>query len=894
MFGTNQGTNNNLFFSNNNNNNTTNIFENGIFKNNNNNEFHFSSSLFNNNTGIFNNTNTNNINFLNKQNQTNFLFNPSNINSINYILQSIDSIPTSVGCSYQETIIQDSKDKSSSKFLSITADSKFSSFSFEEIRYKDIMVKTGKCNVNQNEGLFNGNLLTNKKSIFLNNQPILFSNCNPNDTKNIFSQEIPLFGNNNNNQTSLFGNNNNNQTNLYGINNNNNNSLFGNNNNNNNQTSLLGINTNNNNSLYGINNNNNNSLFGNPNHQNNLFSNNNNNNNQTSLFGNNANNKNDIFGNNTNNQNQLFGNTNHQNSLFGNNNNNNNNQTSLFGNNANNKNDIFGNSLFGNNNNNNSPLSLFGNTNNQNSLFGNNNNNNNPSSLFGNNTINKNSLFGNNNNNNNPVSLFGNNTINKNSLFGNNYINNDNNLQSLTNNSINNNSNSIFQNNNNYPAPIVQNNNPSIFENPNNYSFANIIRYPNEDYHSLNSLDNPSLLNKDINNYIFGKERKIKPLFGELSNDSSNKKDIQIDDEYESFKEYKDFLNYKRMAKKYKNTIHKETYLSPKKENSISEKKNKQLFEPIRSEFFRKKKNNNQQLTLRNKAHSFDMSKKYESRIITNLETSFNQNLNLNDFPKRKKDSISLNLHIQINEPFRVTFSIDVTKNTKMNEFKEKICETLIQKNSKYKNIKANSFILMKKYTIVKENEIIEKCNFENGDKIYLILKESIIKNDNNTNNTIKFETTKQIKKNELASLDKIPKLTKIGYKTNPSMTNIYRMTLEELENVENFSIENENGRIEFETKVNLTSLDLDIIIDIKPGILNLYDKKNTMFKPSPGFGLNQKAIIHLYNISELHNDNEEDVLSLKFQEDRIKKIGGEFIEYNSDNEEFIYRVEHF
>ena len=802
MFGTNQGTNNNLFFSNNNNNNTTSIFGNsGIFKNNNNNEFHFSSSLFNNNPGIFNNTNINNNNFLDKQNQTNFLFNPSNINSNNYILQSIDSIPTSIDFFYQEKIIQDSKDKSSSKFLSITADSKFSSFSFEEIRYKDIMVKTGKSNVNQNEGLFSGNLLTNKKSFFLNNQPTLFSN----DNKNIFS---PLFGNNNNNQTSLFGiNNNNNQT-----------SLFGNNNNN----------------------------------QNNLFVNNNNNNNQTSLFGNNANNQNNIFANITNNKNTIFGT---------NNNNNNNNQTSLFGNNSNNKNAIFGN-----------------NTNNQNQLFGNNTNH-------------QNSLFG---NNNNPGSLFGNNTINKSSLFGNNYINNDNNLPSLTNNSINNNSNSIFQNNNNYPAPIVQNNNSSIFENPNNYSFPNIIRYPNEDYHSLNSLDNQLLLNKDINNYIFGKERKIKPLFRELSNDSSNKKDIQIDDEYESFKEYKDFLNYKRMAKKYKNTIHKETYLSPKKENSISEKKNKQLFEPIRSEFFRKKKNNNQQLTLRNKAHSFDMSKKYESRIITNLETSFNQNLNLNDFPKRKKDSISLNLHIQINEPFRVTFSIDVTKNTKMNEFKEKICETLIQKNSKYKNIKANSFILMKKYTIVKENEIIEKCNFENGDKIYLILKESIIKNDNNTNNTIKFETTKQIKKNELASLDKIPKLTKIGYKTNPSMTNIYRMTLEELENVENFSVENENGRIEFETKVNLTSLDLDIIIDIKPGILNLYDKKNTLFKPSPGFGLNQKAIIHLYNISELHNDNEEDVLSLKFQEDRIKKIGGEFIEYNSDNEEFIYRVEHF
>ena len=155
-------------------------------------------------------------------------------------------------------------------------------------------------------------------------------------------------------------------------------------------------------------------------------------------------------------------------------------------------------------------------------------------------------------------------------------------------------------------------------------------------------------------------------------------------------------------------------------------------------------------------------------------------------------------------------------------------------------------------------------------------------------------EVPKTIKKNELASLDKIPILTKVGYKTNPSMTLIYRMTLDELENVENFSIENENGKIEFESKVNLSSLNLDAIVEIRPGVVSLYDKKNTLFIPSPGFGLNKKATIHLYNISELHSENEGDVLSLKFQEERIKEIGGKFINYNSDNEEFIYEVEHF
>ena len=37
-------------------------------------------------------------------------------------------------------------------------------------------------------------------------------------------------------------------------------------------------------------------------------------------------------------------------------------------------------------------------------------------------------------------------------------------------------------------------------------------------------------------------------------------------------------------------------------------------------------------------------------------------------------------------------------------------------------------------------------------------------------------------------------------------------MTFDELSNVENFSIENENGKMKFKSKVNLTYLDLDVI----------------------------------------------------------------------------------
>ena len=616
----------------------------------------------------------------------------------------------------------------------------------------------------------------------------------------------------------------------------------------------------------------NNNQIGNENNSNNVGSifKNINDNNQNCLFGNNVK---SIFGTNNitqfrNNNKTLFGINPNSTNLLGNNNNNNTNSTSLFGNNNNNNTNST--SLFGNNNNTNST-SLFLNNNN-------NNNNTNSTSLFlNNNNTNSTSLFGNNNNN----DLFGNN-IPTTSLFGNN--NNSNSTGLFRNMNSNNlfNSNSFEMNKPNINSNLFNNN---LFNNQNNINEINPYYINPHPIGKLFYEENPFLVNKDINNYIYGRERKNKPLFSESINDYLNKKDNQRDDEYESYKEFKDFLNYKRMQKKYRNTIDKEYYESPKKDIPLIEKKIRQSFEPIRSE----------KLLLRNKAHSFDMSKKYESRIISNLETSFNKNLDLEDFPKRKKETNSLNIHIQINEPYRVTFSINATKNSKTKEFKEKICETLTQKNSKYKNIIPNSFILMKKYSIVKENELIENCGLENGDTLYIILKESIIKNENiSTKNQIIFEAPKTIKKNELASLDKIPILTKAGYKTNPSMTLIYRMTLDELENVENFSIENENGKIEFESKVNLSSLNLDAIVEIRPGVVSLYDKKNTLFIPSPGFGLNKKATIHLYNISELHSENEGDVLSLKFQEERIKEIGGKFIDYNSDNEEFIYEVEHF
>ena len=95
---------------------------------------------------------------------------------------------------------------------------------------------------------------------------------------------------------------------------------------------------------------------------------------------------------------------------------------------------------------------------------------------------------------------------------------------------------------------------------------------------------------------------------------------------------------------------------------------------------------------------------------------------------------------------------------------------------------------------------MIKDCNLKNGDKLYVIvIDNNIIKNIYNQNwfNVDIFR--------QLAYSYQIPKLTKKGYKTNPPQYLFNRMTFDELSNVENFSIENENGKIKFKSKVNLT-----------------------------------------------------------------------------------------
>jgi hypothetical protein len=281
------------------------------------------------------------------------------------------------------------------------------------------------------------------------------------------------------------------------------------------------------------------------------------------------------------------------------------------------------------------------------------------------------------------------------------------------------------------------------------------------------------------------------------------------------------------------------------------------------------------------KSHSCDLIKKTEKMIVNNLEKSFDEKVNLETLEnggasksgisaiKKPSEKTLLDLPITLQDPIKVTFSVRINKNLKLNVLKSDIVEKLKARNYKmFSKINSNSFVLMKKYSILKDSQTLSELGIKDGEHIHILLKENFSLN-NESNNLINLyskekaqneynespsrkesrinnEKKKKKNKSELAPLDKIPVLTKPGYKTIPDYRNICRMTLDEIEHVKNFSIYNEYGRIDFEGETNLTNLNLDQIVNISKNSITVYQNEDLEFKPPAGEGLNKPAVLHL------------------------------------------------
>lgn len=289
------------------------------------------------------------------------------------------------------------------------------------------------------------------------------------------------------------------------------------------------------------------------------------------------------------------------------------------------------------------------------------------------------------------------------------------------------------------------------------------------------------------------------------------------------------------------------------------------------------------------KSHSCDFIKKTEKMIVNKLEESFDEKINLETLEngsssksglsaiKKPLEKTLLDLHIFLQEPIKVAFSVKINKNLKLSILKADIVEKLKARNYKmFCKINLNSFVLMKKYSILKDSQTLSELGIKDGEQIHILLKENFSMNNESINHSNLYSKDSQNeytespsrrdsrsnkkKKNkfELAPLDKLPVLTKPGYKTIPDFRNICRMTLDEIEHVKNFSIFNDYGRIDFEGETNLTNLNLDQIVNICKNSITVYQNEDLEFKPPAGEGLNKPAVLHLYECFPKGKDDDQ------------------------------------
>lgn len=138
------------------------------------------------------------------------------------------------------------------------------------------------------------------------------------------------------------------------------------------------------------------------------------------------------------------------------------------------------------------------------------------------------------------------------------------------------------------------------------------------------------------------------------------------------------------------------------------------------------------------------------------------------------------------------------------------------------------------------------------------------------------------------------PILTKTGYMTKPSIKVLSRMSRGELEEVHNFSIANEFGKISWEEPVNLVGANLDLWVQIRRESIDVYpeDLFDITSKPDFGTGLNKPACITLNGIRPKANQN------LAIFEEKLKEMcqnqNAEFVKYDHGRAKWKFKVKHF
>ena len=258
---------------------------------------------------------------------------------------------------------------------------------------------------------------------------------------------------------------------------------------------------------------------------------------------------------------------------------------------------------------------------------------------------------------------------------------------------------------------------------------------------------------------------------------------------------------------------------------------------------------------------------------------------------------VSLNVNVDFIDEHFVVEDLKINKSRTVDEFKSFVIKRIPKSGYTSEHLFKKGIMIFndtltngsKKLRDVKDIEtanVILRFDLCINDKLSKHSKKTIEEVDDD-------DFTPEIKE-KLCNEKILPQFSKMGYEIYPPMTKLARMSEDELRNVENFTVSNDYGKIEWVGPTDLTEVNIDLWVIIKRDGVEVYpeDMFNEKNKHARGTKLNKSAIITLYNTypkSTRLGINFEKQLQLI-----CEKQDAQHISYDELSGTWVFKVFHF
>lgn len=157
-----------------------------------------------------------------------------------------------------------------------------------------------------------------------------------------------------------------------------------------------------------------------------------------------------------------------------------------------------------------------------------------------------------------------------------------------------------------------------------------------------------------------------------------------------------------------------------------------------------------------------------------------------------------------------------------------------------------------------------------------------------NVNNQALLLTRKRGTSSHQAAVSYVPVLTRKGYQTEPAYSQLCRMSEAELKTLHNFTIQNQYGRVQFFDETDVRGLDLDRLVSIEPGQVEIYPEGTV--KPQRGHGLNKPALVTFFQYGLRTKKNLPEFIK-RFKA-RAGEMGAIYISHDVDQDSITIQID--